>query len=273
MRIKIEFKLSGKRQVLPLNYQYPLSAWVYKVLARGDVNFAEFLHEQGFRMENQKTFKLFTFSNLQFPTNTFRVIQGTDRMEIFTDKAKLVLAFQIPVTAEKFVTGLFCDQRAEIGDRISKIEMEVGTIEVLKLPELTEKLVIRTLSPIVVSQKTETDKQEQYLKPGDRDYEALFFKNLTDKHNAYNRHISVEAEDFSTANLQFRCLTENPKSQLQLIKAFTNAPTKVRGYRFDFEITAPPALIKTGFDSGFGAMNALGFGCGEILKINTNEKR
>jgi CRISPR/Cas system endoribonuclease Cas6 (RAMP superfamily) len=40
----------------------------------------------------------------------------------------------------------------------------------------------------------------------------------------------------------------------------------VRGYRFDFEIIAPPSLIKTGLDSGFGAMNALGFGCGEVQR-------
>jgi CRISPR-associated endoribonuclease Cas6 len=266
MRIKIEFKLSGKRQVLPLNYQYPLSAWIYKVLARADMKFAEFLHEQGFRMENQKTFKLFTFSNLQFPTNTFRVIKGTDRMEIFAERAKLILAFQIPVTAEKFVSGLFSDQRAEIGDRISKIEMEVGTIEMLALPVLAERMIIRTLSPVVVSKKTETDKQEQYLKPGDLEYEALFFKNLTDKHNAYNRHISQDEELFEPANLHFRCLSQNPKSQLQLIKAFTDAEVKVRGYRFDFEIIAPPSLIKTGLDSGFGAMNALGFGCGEVQR-------
>ncbi len=70
--------------MLPLNYQYPLSAWIYKVLARGDRGFAEFLHEQGYKMENQKTFKLFTFSNLRFPANTYRIIRGTDRMEVFS---------------------------------------------------------------------------------------------------------------------------------------------------------------------------------------------
>ena len=118
MRIKIEFKLSGKRQVLPMNYQYPVSAWIYKVLARGDNQFSEFLHEQGFRMENQKTFKLFTFSNFMFPTHSFGVIKGTDRMEIFADKARLILSFQIPVAAEKFVAGLFTDQKAEILNKV-----------------------------------------------------------------------------------------------------------------------------------------------------------
>nr|NQU93136.1 CRISPR-associated endoribonuclease Cas6 [Bacteroidota bacterium] len=265
MRIKIEFKLSGKRQVLPLNYQYPLSAWIYKVLERGDREFSAFLHEQGFKMENQKTFKLFTFSNLQFPRNTSRHMKRTDRLEIFADRVWLTLAFQIPVAAEKFVAGLFNDQEAEIGDRISKVEMDVGTIEMLKEPEFTERMIIHTLSPIVVTRKTENDKQEQYLKPGDADYDFLFFKNLLDKYNAYQRQMQQETESIDTKMLQFKCLTENPKSQLQHIKAFTIAEVKVRGYRFDFEIIAPPALIKTGLDSGFGAMNAVGFGCGEVI--------
>jgi len=186
-------------------------------------------------------------------------------MEIIAHQAWLVLAFQIPVTAEKFVTGLFSDQQAEIGDRLSKIEMEVSTIEMLKEPELAGKMVITTLSPLVVTKKTESDKQEQYLKPGDQDYEKLFFRNLTDKHNAYRLQIQGEESLIDPANLNFRCLTENPKSQLQIIKAFTYAEVKVRGYRFDFEITAPPGLIKTGLESGFGAMNALGFGCGEVV--------
>ena len=268
MRIKITFKLSGRRQVLPLNYQYPLSAWVYKVLARGDKKFSEFLHEVGYKMENQKTFKLFTFSNLQFPVNTYRIIRGSDRMEIFSRKAFLMLAFQIPVAAEKFVVGLFNEQKAEIGDRISKIEMEVGTIEMLKEPEFTSRMTIRSLSPIVVTRKTETDKYEQYLKPGDPDYEQLFFKNLTDKHNAFQRQTQQETEGFDPNNLHFRCLTKNPRSQLQLIKAFTDAEVKVRGYRYEFEIIAPPALITTGLNSGFGAMNALGFGFGEVVGKN-----
>jgi CRISPR-associated endoribonuclease Cas6 len=71
---------------------------------------------------------------------------------------------------------------------------------------------------------------------------------------------------FENENLKFTSRTKNPVSRLQTIKAHTNEEVKVRGYLFDFEITAPPQLIKTGYESGFGAMNALGFGCGEVSK-------
>lgn len=267
MRIKITFNLHGSRQVLPLNYQYPLSSWVYKVLGQGDRDFSQFLHEHGYRQENQKTFKLFTFSNLQFPDKTWRIIKGTDRMEIFSPTAQLILSFQIPVAVEKFVTGLFKDQKTEIGDRISTVKMEVAAIEMLPQPEFLETMHFSTLSPVVVTQVTDENKYEQYLKPGDKDYERLFFKNLIDKHNAYLQSTDAKALLFENKNLKLTTLTKKPVSRLQTIKAHTSEEVKVRGYLFDFEITAPPPLIKTGYESGFGAMNALGFGCGEVKLI------
>lgn len=66
MRFQIKFRLEGKRQVLPLNYQYPLSSWIYKVLEKGDAALSGFLHREGYRLENGKTFKLFTFSQIIF---------------------------------------------------------------------------------------------------------------------------------------------------------------------------------------------------------------
>lgn len=49
MRIKITFKLCGKKQVLPFNYQYPVSAWIYKVLGRADKEFTRMLHDLGYK--------------------------------------------------------------------------------------------------------------------------------------------------------------------------------------------------------------------------------
>lgn len=264
MRIRIHFSLSGSRQVLPLNYQYPLSAWIYKVLGRGDSGFSKMLHEAGYQLENQKTFKLFTFSNLQFPPGGFRILKGTDRMEINSREVSLIIAFMLPDAMQKFVAGLFSNQQIEIADRISGIQMQVANVEMLPEPPPGNKMQISALSPIVVTSKTESDNQEQYLKPDNKDYEKLFFKNLTDKHHAWQRQTNQTLTGFSNEELQFRCLTKNPKSRLQTIKAFSREEVKVRGYLFSFEISAPPLLIQTGLNAGFGAMNALGFGCGEM---------
>ena len=63
----------------------------------------------------------------------------------------------------------------------------------------------------------------------------------------------------------FRLLTEHPKKRGIRIKAFTPAETKIIGYLFDFEITAPPELIRLGMLAGFGGENAMGFGAVKIL--------
>jgi CRISPR-associated endoribonuclease Cas6 len=264
MRIKITFNVSGTRQVLPLNYQYPLSAWIYKVLEKGDSEFSAFLHEAGYQLENQKTFKLFTFSNLLFPPRGFRILKGTDRMEITSREVSLIIAFMLPDAMQNFVSGLFRDQQAEIGDKVSSVKMQVANIEMLPEPEFTDNMRIKTLSPVVIASNDADDKYEQYLDPHHADYVYLFFKNLTDKHHVWQQHAVQEPTDFDPAMLKFRCLTEHPKSRLQTIKANTEAQVRVRGFLYDFEITAPASLIKTGYDSGFGAMNATGFGCGEV---------
>ena len=51
---------------IPINYQYPLSAAIYKVLHQADEAYSLFLHETGYRKaDSLKTFKLFTFSDLR----------------------------------------------------------------------------------------------------------------------------------------------------------------------------------------------------------------
>ena len=46
MRFKLAIKFEGKIPViLPVNYQYPLSAWIYKTIHNGNNEFAAWLHE------------------------------------------------------------------------------------------------------------------------------------------------------------------------------------------------------------------------------------
>ncbi len=265
MRFEIKFRLSGKKHVLPFNYQYPLSSWIYKVLDKADSDFAAFLHENGYRLENLKTFKLFTFSNLRFPKHTYKAIPKSDRMEVWSRNAWLNVSFQLPQPSEKFIIGLFKNQKALIGDRISQIEIEVESIQALKseLPD-AESVKIKCLSPIVVALNEEGKKHETYISPEHPQYKALFLKNLLDKYRAVCLQKDINCKEIQTNELDFICLTKEPKSRKQTIKAHTAAETEVRGFLFNFELTAPKELIEIGLNSGFGSMNALGFGCGEV---------
>jgi CRISPR-associated endoribonuclease Cas6 len=54
------------KKCLPFNYQYPLSAAIYKIIQRADEAYAAFLHNEGYQRQG-KSFKLFTFSSIQTP--------------------------------------------------------------------------------------------------------------------------------------------------------------------------------------------------------------
>jgi CRISPR-associated endoribonuclease Cas6 len=63
LRIKIECPIR-KAVTLPINYNYYLTGVIYNFLRQSDQNYASFLHQEGYRNQ-QKRFKLFTFSQLQ----------------------------------------------------------------------------------------------------------------------------------------------------------------------------------------------------------------
>lgn len=261
MRLKINFTLSGKKQHLPLNYQYPVSSWIYKVLGNADEEFASLLHELGYRLENGKTFKFFTFSQIGFPQHTWKIIPKSDRMLVWARKGWITVSFHLPEQTEKFIMGLFKQQNAFIGDKLSGIKMQVESVETLKtnLPE-GEVIKIKTLTPIVLGLNIEGKKNEQYVPPIHSDYKRVFLQNLVEKFAATGGNgIDINNLDFNITKLYSR-------TNLQTIKADTPAETKVKGYFYEFELQAPRKIIELGLNAGFGSMNSLGFGFGEVVE-------
>ncbi len=72
---------------LTLNYPYPLSSAIYKIIQRADSEFAAFLHDKGYG-GSHKNFKLFTFSEIQTPFK----IRG-DFMRLITDRLQFAVCF------------------------------------------------------------------------------------------------------------------------------------------------------------------------------------
>ncbi len=265
MQLKLTFQLSGKTQIVPLNYQYPVSAWIYKVLEKADKGFSEKLHEEGYKLKNGKTFKLFTFSRINFPKNTWKIISNTGKMKIWARKAYLTISFQLPAQLEKFVAGLFADQDVFIGDKDSGLKMKVQNIEMLRNDYFDAEvkdnkpvmLRVKSLTGIVLGLDVPEKKYEQYMNPLHEKYKELFLKNLTDKCNA------AGVTRFDATELEFKVLNISPKTVMQTIKAGTSSETKVKAYNYEFELTAPKKVIEVGMNAGFGSMNSLGFGfCG-----------
>lgn len=62
MRIKLSLRSINGYCSIPINYQYPLSAAIYKILSHGSDEYADWLHDRGYLTADGKPMKLFNFS-------------------------------------------------------------------------------------------------------------------------------------------------------------------------------------------------------------------
>ncbi len=150
MRFLVHLTTQSSSQRLTLNYQYPLSAAIYKIIHRSDEAYASFLHERGY-LYRGKSFKFFTFSDLRTPF----FIKG-DRLVMTTGTASFTVCFHVPDAAENFIRGLFMDQQLQIADSRDKATFLVQQVIAEKTPVIAnEAMLLQTMSPLVVGRKNE----------------------------------------------------------------------------------------------------------------------
>lgn len=251
---------TGQRHTIPVNYQYPLSSWIYRTIHEGNHAFAEFLHSKGFSLGG-RSFKLFTFSMLDFPAGSFSI--QDDRLHFTADEIGLEISFLAPDAMQHFIGGLFKNQSFRLGDRVSQVVFLVRAIEMLATPLLSNRMAFRTLSPILISQHIEGMRTAAYREPSHPEYVRLFFDHLTGKFAAALQAGLIASPTPPNAMGESMTLRINssPKTKGIIIKANTPQQTKIIGYLFEFEITAPEVLLQVGYFAGFGEKNSLGLGC------------
>lgn len=86
LTLDIDKRAYGDR--IPLNYQYPASALIYKILSKSGSEFSNWLHENGYS-DDKRRFKLFTFSRLFVPRY---LIEGA-YMQILSDRVDWYISF------------------------------------------------------------------------------------------------------------------------------------------------------------------------------------
>jgi len=256
MRFKLNLSLINRNQnVLPVNYQYELSAWIYKVINQSDPVFAEWLHDKGFS-NDQKQFRLFTFSNLIVPQR--EIIN--DRLVIKSDQIELIISTLPEETIQHFVSGIFLDREFTLGDRTSSAGFRINTIEALPIPVFTDEMSFRSLSPIFVSDRVEGHRYAQYLAPDYDGYIHLMINNLKEKFNVYTGKEST----YDAHNAALTLLSQSRQKGIT-IKSGTPQQSKLVGYQYNFKIKADKELLRMGYFTGFGEKNSMGFGCCETL--------
>jgi CRISPR-associated endoribonuclease Cas6 len=264
MRYRLSLVITSKNNIIPVNYQYQITAWVYKLLQASNSPMKRFLFSAGHREEHRK---LFTFSNLDFYPYT--IYHPEQMVEITGRRATLELSFLMDQVAEKFILELFDRQRFTIGEGYQQVVFEVRHIASLTMPQFTETMQYACQSPIILSRKSDEMGYPQYLNPIGRGYDQYFRNHLLTKNSSLqlqpNRETDTVAVEEMEIPYNFQLLSA---VRSKIIKLWENTAweTKVRGFSFKFELTAPVELHELAYYGGFGEKNALGFGCCRILE-------
>ena len=153
-----------------------LQGLIYSIFDKEE--YGTFLHDQGYQWNN-KTFKMFTFSNL---LGRYK-IEG--KTTIFDKEVRLYVASQ----SEEFIQIIYqffmSNERVVLNHQF----LQIQNMELIDTPYFKgeKDIVIKTMSP-VVAYKTE-DKYVNYFKPSDEDFENLCFSNLEEKNQAIDTPI------------------------------------------------------------------------------------
>lgn len=256
MKFLITLQKSNKDAVIPINYQYPLSSAIYRILSKGDAEYSKFLHEVGYG----KGYKFFTFSDLKMKYKRIG-----DRMHIIDDKVFLKVCFHLPEASRTFIEGLFKSEEIVIADKQSKAEFRVQSIvaQASPLAEFEDEkeivqITVQPESPVVIGFK-KSDGNYDFLAPDEEGYlESLIYSWREKIKAAYDEPTAQKAP--LVAETEFY---NNPyRSRLIHIKDGTAAHTKIKGFEnFKLKLTAEKRFLELALNAGLGLYSAQGMGC------------
>ena len=271
MRFTITLQALERNTVLPINYQYPLSSWIYRTLEQGDRELADFLHEEGYSDDSHRRFKFYSFSELR--TSGARV-QG-DRLILTRPEVRFSIGFLANRAAQTMVMGLF--RQAEpfwLGDKSYRGRFAVSAAEMQMLPPLRDTADFFTTSPVVVSigdLNPDGSPGKKFLSPFDEGFETQFLGNLRQKYAIARQHGLLEAADAEPA-IGYTLLSHSAKEKRIDLLRGQPGYTRVRGYKFRFRLQAPEPVLRLAMLAGVGEKNAMGFGAVEGGEV-TNENK
>ena len=252
MRIKITCDIDEGLH-LPINYNYFLAGAIYQFLKESDPEYADFLHQDGYEVENRR-FKLFTFSQLMAKQ---RNIQD-DQIHFRSPLTWYVSSSQEPFLAN-FAAALM--QKGIL--QVERHRLRVQDIEVLRQPRFEPQMTFRCLSPITMSTVREREGKltKHYCLPDDPQFSELVRQNLIRKYEAVYRH---PPEETSFAMTFDQAYIDKRKGRVTRLVDYKGI--KIRGVLSPFHVIGAPELIRVGYECGFGDKNSAGFGMVEVAR-------
>ncbi len=257
MRFKLILSVHAEKygNVLPISYQYELSAAIYHRVRDHMDDYTQWLSSNGFTPTDDLRHRLFSYSNLYIP----RIRVEGDRLAILVKKVQMWVSF-LPVRGtQEFVQQLFSGMNLVLGDKRSRVALEVEQIVESPAPNFEREMSYLALSPIVFMEPR-SNRSIEYIGPDNPGYLDRFKQNLLNK---YEQVFGVPYE--GELNFSWELLSE-PKRKGIFVMRFTPDETKVIGYMYKFKLIADPIFHQIIYETGVGDRGNWGFGCIEILR-------
>lgn len=219
---------------------------LYSKLATSNVELAAKTH-------SKQGFKFYTFSNLVLDDR----IPEKNGLNFKT--AHFFLSSPDPEFIRSFAEGLLLEPEFFLGNNENKVSFIIERIEVLPAVHFSDMCTFRTLSPIYLKTlRKQNDKLVEFdLYPKDSKFHENLHKNLVARYEEFYGS-KIEKDFFEILNI--------PNFKPKRVKIENNYR---RCSLMDFSISANPELLKFAYDAGLGEKNAMGFGCLDLLQVNT----
>ncbi|NOY77604.1 MAG: CRISPR-associated endoribonuclease Cas6 [Calditrichaeota bacterium] len=260
MRIRIQLMPLSKQVSVPVNYQYPVSAAIYKILNQASPEYTEFLHDKGYAAPSGRLMKLFTFSKLHIPHARFEdgTLSGDSRQP-----------WQLWVGSpmqedfvENFVLGIFTSSTIEIVGQGTRSRFQVVQVESVQKPEFQEEMRFKCLSPIVISRPEDREhgRMPHYYRPFEEGLNEALRKNLLQKYQIiYDAPPQNESFEFQITE------HDKPRSKKITIKEGTPEATELKAFETYFTLRGNPALMEVAWECGLGEHTSQGFGMVDVV--------
>jgi len=254
MRIQLWLRPQQGSTAVPINYGYPLSAAIYKILQQASPDYAAFLHDRGYAASSGRLMKLFTFSKLWIPGVRLEgeTLKGNQEPWGLQVSSPMLDEF-----VRNFMLGLFESSKLVLAVNKFHAEFLIEEIQMVPLPEFKSITRCKCLSPIVVSTMHEKDGRVRpyYYRPYDEGLSIALQKNLLQKHQIiYGRRYEDERIVFRIDPFA------SPKSKLITLKEGTEAETRIKAFETYFIMEGSTELMKVAWECGLGEHNSQGFG-------------
>lgn len=257
MRLKISLEvlpqISGS--VLPISYQFELSACFNRLITATPQRYEAWLKANGLTPQDNEHFKVYALSNLYVPK--IRVID--DRLEINVPRIQFWVSLLPEIGTRQFLEESLLGVEFSVGDCKSAVSFRVTEIDNISPVEYNDVMEYQSLAPIVVKALRQNNTLE-YLSPTNPVFAQFLVDGLIERWEAYYKMPYTGHRGFD-----FALLCEERRKAVAIFPD-TAMQKKVIGYMIKFYLAMAPELQEFAYTSGIGDDIQFGFGYIELLK-------